>query len=205
VENILFDGSAVSNATGLIGVSVQTGDCRNLVFYLCFGGIYLTANFVGGNTTNSMHNRFTNTACYIPDINGAAGIHLTSAAQPDVNSCFNHFEHNTMYVTTLTGGHDMRPFWLDACDSNTFRDTHFINVALGTAHPIYFDYTVKASWPAGNVFDGVDFGTTGAVAANGGTPTGSTPNKIFNVSLVNGTPTPGTVANMEYGFPNVGN
>jgi hypothetical protein len=191
VENICISITTTStSAIGLEIISGQYGRTRNLMVTGCYG-ISINMTTVGTSYL-SEHNRFDNTAIYLPSGAGSAIGILISGAGASGGSTGTAFDewHNT-YMVISNVGQVGRVF--KYCDNINFFNTEIVSAANGTATQYNYSSTGTngTSLPADCRDYGIDiYGNTITNYAPSGIGALATPNRIFGFSLTNGAAAP---------------
>lgn len=200
VENLSFDCAGIANAVGLLIMSAQNGDSRNLTFNNCKQGITSTTVAIFGSFTNtdSLHNSFSNTTISVPNVASAIGINLTGVTPFNSNTDYNAFINTTIL---LVGGSNLAQYgiYLQVTDTVQFYDTHISNIGNNTGFIcVNFDYAASNVFPSATRFTGLDIATcgNGTPFAQSGTPgAGAKPNWLL-IDEANGAVCPTTVNNL---------
>jgi hypothetical protein len=180
IRDLYIDCASIASSVGINVVSAQNGETRNLTLINCSRGYASTAvaPFGSFTNTNSQHNKHYNTTVQVPALTNAVGILLAGLVSADTD--FETWVGTDIFLpTSVVVVNGMQ---LQATESNTFVNTHFYG-GNASANSIVFDYSVNSSWPASNVFMGVDPFQSGGGAqwTNGGTTpgAGAKPSYIF--------------------------
>lgn len=211
IKNIYLDASGIGVAgNGLVVVSAQAGVVENLAVIVANGSVGILTKAVapfGGFQTNTMHNSWRN--IFVAGQGGANDtrcIYINGSTATTANTCYDRWENVAVQMAAITSaGIKIIGIELQSCDNVRFRDVHFMpSVSTGSVWPLYFNYgVVTGAWPADCLFEGVDFGSNfTAAAANNGTPSGATPNRVLCVSTANGPVSNPTLTNLDWGYSN---
>jgi hypothetical protein len=88
----------------------------------------------------------------------ATSVWLGNTSGSPADTCFEHFD-NLLVLANYGAGHNHYGVYLGACDDNLIENYHWtITGSGGTGYPVFYDYTVNPSWPAGNTIDHADWG-----------------------------------------------
>jgi hypothetical protein len=209
LQNLRIDCASTATLDGLLMVSAQRGDNRNLTFNNCAGAIQsTTVPQFGGQDTNTENNSFQNTTIVVPNLNNAFGILLDGqTTNTTSNSDFNQFDNTQIFFPNVTNSNTMLGIVLKDADSNVFVNTYmFGGASVSGCIAVKFDYTDHSIWPASNHFFGLDpaGNTCPTKFQNGGTPgAGAFPNYVHGLDETNGATAPNLANLAFYGSHNI--
>lgn len=127
----------------------------------------------------------------------------TRALGAAFDTTFDVWSNVAIVMPAATTGNSAYGILFQRCDSITFRDVHIaINPGLtGTVYPLVFNYTPYAAWPSDNIIESITIADPTlytAPAANSGTPSGATPNRVMGFRTWH--PSSPGLANLSWGY-----
>lgn len=207
LENLLFDGNSTYSNGPLYGMQTQSthnGKIKHLCFINMAGGIKQTT--IGSKSVNGWNNSWDHYEDISIGMQGRGALATDgwlldeeSGISGNGNTCYTKVDGLWIENSGSPAGtcYGIR---FRGCDSNHFRN---VNIAAGGFNSqIAFDYTGNTAWPAGNRIDVIEMGGASVGAVQVGTPgTGTAPNTIEHINMVNGQPPNPYLGNSTWNSP----